>query len=176
MAVWNPLATVCRALWLDKPREWADQALDRDTNGGIFELPSATATTATKEPGPTATPEPPKQLVRTPTLEEPLRLWIGGDSVVKILGEAMVRQAAESGLLDATHEPQLQSGSLAPTSSMAGRLNRVSKLEPNYEVIVVMSSRQRRPGHFEPNGTVTRTKGTPGAGRIPPPLAGAMAC
>lgn len=165
VAVWKPFATVSRAVWLDKPREWADKALDRDDSGPLFQLPPADATTtsATRTPGPTATPEPPKQLVRTPTFQAPLRLWFGGDSMSKVLGESLVRQAADSGLIEPVHEPQLESGLTRPDFfDWPGELNRVSKLAPPYDVMVIMFGANDAQGIIEANGTIHQEEGTPG--------------
>lgn len=165
VAVWKPFATVSRAVWLDKPREWADKALDRDDSEAIFELPPAggTVPAATASPGPTATPEAPKQLVRTPSVEAPLRLWFGGDSMSKIPGESVVRQATDSGLIVPVHEPQLQSGLTRPDFfDWPGELNRVSKLQPAYDVMVIMFGANDAQGIVEANGTIHQDEGTPG--------------
>jgi len=134
VAVWKPFAAVSRALYLDEPRKWADSALGRGDGGnGLFELPAstdggpgATATTGKgeasgtptagkgKTPAPTATPAPPKQLIRTPDAGAPLRVWVGGDSMSKIVGEALVRQAAETGVMTPAQESQLSSGLTRP--------------------------------------------------------------
>jgi len=167
VAVWKPFATVSRALGLDKPREWADQALNRADDGSLFVLPAGTETPGSR-PGststPVATPTPePKPALRAPTVEQPLRLWIGGDSVVKIVGEAVLRQGGESGLFDVTHEPQLQSGLTRPDFfDWPGELNRVSQAQPGYEVLVVMFGANDAQGIVEPNGTIHQTAGTPG--------------
>jgi hypothetical protein len=62
VAVWKPFAAVSRALYLDQPRKWADEALGRESGGDLFELPASdddeptpvqggTARTATPRPG-----------------------------------------------------------------------------------------------------------------------------
>ncbi|MGE0602151.1 MAG: DUF459 domain-containing protein [Dehalococcoidia bacterium] len=170
VAIWKPFSTVSQALYLDKPREWADQALNRDDRGSIFELPGTTATPeptlASKNPSttpePTATPTPPAQLVRTPSVEEPLRLWVGGDSMSKVLGESVVRQATESGLIDATAEPQLESGLTRPDFyDWPGEFNRLAREEPGFEVFVVMFGANDAQGIVEPDGTIHQESGTP---------------
>jgi hypothetical protein len=83
--------------------------------------------------------------------------------VVKILGEAMVRQAGESGLFDATHEPQLQSGLTRPDYfDWPRELDRIAKHETSYEVVVVMFGANDAQGIVEANGTVHQDAGTPG--------------
>ncbi len=166
VSIWRPFSAVSQALYLDKPREWAAEALNRNDNGSIFELPGGTPAATSKDPAktavPTATPTPPAQLVRTPSIEEPLRLWVGGDSISKILGESVVRQATDSGLIDATAEPQLESGLTRPDFyDWPGELNRLSKEQPGFEVFVVMFGANDAQGIVEPDGTIHQEAGTP---------------
>lgn len=169
--IWKPFSAVSQTLYLDRPREWADRALNRDDNGSIFELPGTTATPHSGSPtqtGPgktpvaTPTPTPPAQLVRTPSIDAPLRLWVGGDSMSKVLGESVVRQATDSGLINATAEPQLESGLTRPDFyDWPRELNRVSQLEPGFEVFVVMFGANDAQGIVEPDGTIHQEAGTP---------------
>jgi len=159
VTVWTPFAAVSETFFLDQPREWADSALNREDADGVFELPPA----ASASPVADTTPAPAAQLVRTPSVEQPLRLWVGGDSVVKVVGEAIVRQAGEAGLFEATHEPQLQSGLTRPDFfDWPREIDRVSKVDPPYEVIVVMFGANDAQGIIEPNGTIHQQAGTPG--------------
>lgn len=169
VAIWKPFSTVSHALFLDRPRAWVDAALDRKDDGSIFELPGgATATPDSskgpnqKTPTPTATPTPPAQLVRTPSLDAPLRLWVGGDSMSKVLGESVVRQATESGLIAATAEPQLESGLTRPDFfDWPGELNSLAKSDADFEVFVVMFGANDAQGIVEPNGKIHQTAGSP---------------
>ena len=162
VATWKPFATVSRALYLDKPREWADEALGRDDNGPLFALPPDGSTPGDSTSGPAATPTPPAQLVRTPTAADPLRLWVGGDSIMKVLGEAVVRQSAESNLVEPTHEAVLESGLTRPDFfDWPRELNEVAHANPSYDVIVVMFGANDAQGIIEPDGTVHQQFGTP---------------
>ena len=153
VAAWKPFAVVSRALYLDKPREWADEALDRTDRGRAFALPT---------PAP-VTPAAPKQLIRTPTKEEPLKLWIGGDSVVKVLGEAVVRQATESGLLEPVLEPQLSSGLTNERFfDWPREFDRLAKEDDPHEVFVVMFGANDGQGIITPEGKVFQEAGEPG--------------
>ncbi|MBK7330807.1 MAG: DUF459 domain-containing protein [Dehalococcoidia bacterium] len=156
VGIWKPFATVSRSLYLDRPRAWADDALDRGGTGDVFELPPATATVA-------ATPTAPAQLVRTPSAEEPLRIWIGGDSMMKVLGESFVREAGGSGLFDPVHEPQLESGLTRPDFfDWPRELNRLASVQPRYDVFVVMFGANDAQGIIEPNGTIHQVEGSAG--------------
>ncbi|MCZ7576713.1 MAG: hypothetical protein M5U18_06590 [Dehalococcoidia bacterium] len=52
VAVWKPFAAVSRALYLDQPRKWADEALGRESGGDLFELPADADGDATGTPTP----------------------------------------------------------------------------------------------------------------------------
>lgn len=172
LTIWSPLAWVSETFWLDTPRNMIDDLLGRDDGGPIFELPAspdgtptASATpsrTGTPEPGTTAeptptatatpTPEPPR--VRKPTAEDPLRIWIGGDSMSKVLGEAFVRQAAESGVMTATQESQLSSGLTRPDFfDWPGRINQLTS-DSDFEVYVVMFGANDSQGLQTPDGSI----------------------
>lgn len=152
VGIWKPFAAVSRTFYLDRPRAWADDALDRDDGGAIFELPPTAGTPGAQ---PTATPEVPKQLIRTPTVEDPLRVWIGGDSMIKVLGESVLRQAFDTGVMAPVHEPQLQSGLTRPDFfDWPGELNRLSNREPGYDVFVVMFGANDSQGIKTPDGKI----------------------
>jgi len=48
--------------------------------------------------------------LRTPTRDEPLRLWVGGDSMAQTFGESLVRMADETGVVDPTIHYETSSG------------------------------------------------------------------
>ncbi len=175
LTIWSPLATVSETLWLDKPRDMLDDALGRGDGGPVFELPAspdATPTptprpgetpsptpTGTTEPTPTATPSPTPEppSVRQPTASDPLRIWIGGDSMSKVLGEAFVRQASESGVMAATQESQLSSGLTRPDFfDWPGRFNDLTT-NSNFEVYVVMFGANDSQGIQTPDGDIFQT-------------------
>jgi len=168
VAIWKPFAAVSSALYLDKPREWFDEATGRDGDGGdVFELPTspdgspaATATqpARTATPGPTPTPTPPPQLVRTPTELDPLRIWVGGDSMSKILGEAVLRQADETLIFDAVQDSQLSSGLTRPDFfDWPGHFNALAKEAPGQDVFVVMFGANDSQGIQTPEGKIFQT-------------------
>lgn len=171
LAVWKPFAAVSRTFFLDEPRNLLDRALGRDPGGDLFELPAtpgddpgepvatarpgATPTTGRGTPQATATPTPdPRPKLRTPTAAEPLRVWIGGDSMVKVLGEAFVRQAAETGVIAATHDPQLSSGLTRPDFfDWPGHFNQLVQ-SGRYEVFIVMFGANDSQGIRTPDGQI----------------------
>ncbi|WP_322796809.1 DUF459 domain-containing protein [Tepidiforma sp.] len=170
LAVWKPFAAVSRALFLDEPRNALDRLLGRDHGGDLFELPASPGDGGTPAPGetpaptpvqgrgtpaPTATPTPdPRPKLRTPTAADPLRVWIGGDSMAKVLGEAFLRQAAETGVIAATHDPQLSSGLTRPDFfDWPGHFNSLVQ-NGNYEVFIVMFGANDSQGIRTPDGKI----------------------
>lgn len=179
LAVWKPFAAVSRLFFLDEPRNLLDRALGREQRD-LFELPAAPGDEpgqpggdATALPGrtptpgrgtpaasPTPTPDPRPKL-RTPTAADPLRVWIGGDSMVKVLGEAFVRQAAETGVIAAAHDPQLSSGLTRPDFfDWPGHFNQLVQ-SGRYEVFIVMFGANDSQGIKTPEGQIFQP-GDPG--------------
>lgn len=173
VAIWKPFAVVSRTLYIDRPRAWFDDAIGRGEDGSVFQLPAspgetpapgdatqpeATATKTSKTPAATATPTPPKQLIRTPTADQPLRIWVGGDSMSKILGEALVRQATETGLMAPVQDSQLSSGLTRPDFfDWPGHFNDLVKENPTSEVFVVMFGANDAQGIKTPDGKIFQT-------------------
>lgn len=171
VAIWKPFAVVSHTLYIDRPRAWFDDAIGRGDDGSLFELPAApggsetppagatepgaTAQKGTKTPGATATPSKPKQLVRTPTVDDPLRVWVGGDSMSKVLGEALVRQATDTGLMKPVQDSQLSSGLTRPDFfDWPGHFNDLVHADQTSEVFVVMFGANDAQGIKTPDGKI----------------------
>lgn len=148
--IWKPFATVSRALYLDQPREWLDDALGRGAAGAVFELPAVVEA-----------PPPPQEVgLRTPTKEEPLRLWVGGDSMSKILGEAIVRQAEESGYFDPEQDSQLSSGLVRPDFfDWPGKFDDLANEDEPNEVFIVIFGANDDQGIKTQDGKVYQPEG-----------------
>ena len=115
VATWTPLARVSGALYMDRPRRWLDQALGRGPSPEV--RPRAWVSGVASYPGETLLPPQaaePVPLLRTPTAAEPLRLWIGGDSMSAAFGPALARVASETGLIAAAYDAELSSGLTRP--------------------------------------------------------------
>lgn len=170
IGIWKPFAVVSHALYIDRPRAWFDDAIGRGDDGSVFELPPAsagepttgeatqsdpTAQKGTKTPAATATPSKPKQLVRTPSAEDPLRVWVGGDSMSKVLGEALVRQATETGVMKPVQDSQLSSGLTRPDFfDWPGHFNDLVHQDQPSEVFVVMFGANDAQGIKTPDGKI----------------------
>ena len=148
--VWKPFATVSRTLQLDEPRKRFDNAIGRGNQGQVFELP----------PIVDEIPEPPAQALRTPTKEDPLRIWVGGDSMSKVLGEALLRQAGESGFFDAEQDSQLSSGLVRPDFfDWPGKFADLARDDDANEVFVLVFGANDNQGIKTPEGDIFQPEG-----------------
>ncbi|MDZ7732017.1 MAG: hypothetical protein U5R31_01935 [Acidimicrobiia bacterium] len=89
----------------------------------------STATTTTTMPVPE---------VRTPTPAEPLRLYVGGDSMASEFSKSMERVAATTGVIQSTLDPRVSTGLTRPDyfNWPAHLVNDILPTEP--EVMVMM--------------------------------------
>lgn len=135
VAVWGPVERAASALRLTLPRQWADRAIGRDVGAAQFDL-SAVEPQAEGEPGGSVTIDGVQRIeiddygddaadgdaagdggepgAGAPTVDEPLSLWIAGDSMVQFFGDTMVGMAEATGVIDATAESKLSSGLTRP--------------------------------------------------------------
>jgi uncharacterized protein len=131
LAVWHPVQDVSHALQLHRVRQLADWlAGNDDHHRGGSPVPQATpeteagreqASRAAGETGATAATEPPPTTeaagppeLRPPTAAEPLRLWVGGDSMAEIFGRSLVSQAEATGVITPTLHYEVSSGLVRP--------------------------------------------------------------
>ena len=83
----------------------AETGTDGDATGALATTPDTVAVTDTAgEPAPVAIPTP----------DNPLRLAVIGDSMVRFFGDTMVSLANQTGVIEATTEHQLSSGLTRP--------------------------------------------------------------
>jgi hypothetical protein len=92
-------------------------------------------TTTVPEAG--GTTEPPVA-TRVPTAEEPLRMWLGGDSMTIELAQSVTEAATERPEIDLTTEPQVSSGLTRPDFFDWPTHLRDEVLPTGPEVVVVM--------------------------------------
>jgi hypothetical protein len=110
------VANVSDALGLNAGRNRLDEALGRDIGPAVDvetllaeqegELASAD--------GSTPTSVPPKPVLRKPTPDDPLRLWVGGDSVGGSFGVQMEPVSASTGLFEPTLDFTVGTGLTRP--------------------------------------------------------------
>jgi hypothetical protein len=110
----EPIAEVSHFLLLDRPRALIDDLLDRSP-GPVEATPAPTSvpptsTTAPATPSTTAA-EPVR---RTVTAEDPLVMYIGGDSLVGQFGPMLDNRAAQSGMVESEVVYEFESGLSRP--------------------------------------------------------------
>ncbi|MGY6501660.1 MAG: SGNH/GDSL hydrolase family protein [Acidimicrobiales bacterium] len=150
LAVWEPTQRVSHALSLNRPREMLVSMLGRDDGPDDgFEFPPApagdvaaptTSTTAStdQEPAPTTTTVPPEPELRTPTAEDPLRVWVGGDSMSQVFGQSLVAFVGETDLMTSTLDYRISTGLTRPDyfNWPAHLATEMDRLDP--EAVVIM--------------------------------------
>lgn len=123
----SAVAEVGDSTRLDRPRRWLDEALDREAPSGRLRPPVVAprpsppdaAPPPADEPeaapstsAPTTEPAAPDR--RRPTAEAPLRLWIGGDSMMQVVGQSLVNAATATGVIAADLEFRVSTGLTRP--------------------------------------------------------------
>ncbi|HEX6421435.1 MAG TPA: hypothetical protein VFZ77_23230 [Acidimicrobiales bacterium] len=167
LAIWHPVQDVSHALQLHRVRDLADRLAgdDGDQPGGPLptardrrRAPGGTPGTA-PAPGATAghdaagEPPPAEPALRTPTADEPLRVWIGGDSMAEVFGRSLAGAAEGTGVVDATLHYEMASGLTRPDYHdwPAALAADVEAGDP--EVLVVLLGANDGQGILLPDGT-----------------------
>jgi hypothetical protein len=109
VAVMEPIEAVTSFLRLDLPRRAIDAALDRESSPEPAGTP-ATTTTTTSAASTTA----PVEIRKTPTVADPLRVFIGGDSMVGQFGPMLENRAEATGVATAEVVYEFDSGITRP--------------------------------------------------------------
>lgn len=130
LAIWHPVQDVSHALQLHRVRELADRLAGGDEGAPAGPLvtprdrrraPGQPAPGETDDPATGGAPTAPGDgdaatapQPRTPTAAEPLRLWIGGDSMAEVFGRSLEADAEATGVVDATLHYEMASGLTRP--------------------------------------------------------------
>jgi hypothetical protein len=109
------LRSISSFLLLDRPRLELDSLLGRSTPDPE---PESTVVSTDPEPGPPATASTTTTTTApidgfdlpTPTLDDPLDMWIIGDSLMELLGPSIVNQGEDSGVVEAEVDFRFVSG------------------------------------------------------------------
>jgi hypothetical protein len=107
VGVMEPLAAVTRFLQLDIPRNLLDSALGRRTSTAAAAGPEVSTTSSTVSGTTTTTAVAGRREV---TAADPLRLFVGGDSMVGQFGPMLEREAEDSNLVEAEVLYEFESG------------------------------------------------------------------
>jgi lysophospholipase L1-like esterase len=103
--LWHPVQDVAHVTQLSRLRTLGDRIVGDDRRGGDL----ASAVPDDGPHGPAVRPE-----LRSPTAEDPLRIYIGGDSVVRDAGESFLRLAAEDKRLRTVLHYEIATGLARP--------------------------------------------------------------
>jgi len=95
LAIWHPVQDVAHVTQLSRLRDLGDWLVGNEDEGGAGVPVVAGPTT-------TVPPEVGRPALRTPAAGAPLRVYIGGDSIVRDAGDAFLRIAGDSPLFDIT--------------------------------------------------------------------------
>ncbi|MDX1659136.1 MAG: hypothetical protein R3343_09990, partial [Nitriliruptorales bacterium] len=122
MAFAEPLARISSSLRLDRPRSAIDALLhpepdiivaepEPEPTSEVPEPASSPTTAPTVPPSPTPSPTPTQRVV---TAEDPLRVYVAGDSMVGQFGPAMVDLLDDTGVVTAESRAEFASGLTRP--------------------------------------------------------------
>ncbi len=106
VAVMRPVAALSHFLFLDRPSRAVASLLGRRAS----ETDARAALTDLGKPTGAAAPG----VLRTPTPERPLRIWVGGDSMAQTTGAQVVQLARETGVMKATLDYHISTGLSRP--------------------------------------------------------------
>jgi len=154
VGIMDPLADISGVLLLDRPRQLMDRALGRapalvadDTEvvtgppvtilqpEGSNPGPGSTSTTSVPASTTTTTTGPPAGL-REITPDDPMMLWIVGDSFVELFGPALQNDADDTGVIESEVDFRFISGLVRPDyfDWPAHLTNRLPEVQPDVAV------------------------------------------
>jgi hypothetical protein len=154
LALTKPLHSVADALGLTGPREAVDNLRGgREGGNGTFAFTTTTSTVASaasladggeasgqpanQQSGTTPPDSAPNSGAHVPTKDDPLRLYIAGDSQAQGFGESLERLAGDTGLVTPTLDFKVSSGLTRPDFfDWPARLeDQVKKIQPDVVVV-----------------------------------------
>lgn len=157
VALMEPISDVSHLLFLDRPRELIDSLLGRAPVTAEAPPPTTVTTappavSSTTAPASTSTTEAPESR-RTVSAEDPLTMYIGGDSMVGQFGPMLDNRAAQSGMVDSEFVYEFESGLSRPDFlDWPARLREVSAdLDP--DVFVLFFGGNDAQAIYMPDGT-----------------------
>jgi len=119
----SPIASVSHFFLLDRPASYADKLLGKDDTSGEAAIETAQHDLGgpTSKPTPKATksggevsPSPTSTALVTPTKQQPLRIWVGGDSQMQVLGQDLVDKMRRTGVMKSTLDYRISTGLSRP--------------------------------------------------------------
>lgn len=117
LAVWRPVQRIAGLLQLTAPRELGDVALGREFDAdGEFELPEVESVSSAEPEAVEEVAEPVVEVPewRVPTVDDPLRVWVGGDSMSQVFGESVVRIGTDLRVIETAQDTHISTGLSRP--------------------------------------------------------------
>jgi lysophospholipase L1-like esterase len=150
LLLWHPVQDVAHVTQLHRLRALGDLLVGDEDHGGDG-LVAAVSNLPDDKPVPAAAVRP---VLRQPTAAEPLRVYVGGDSVVRDAGESFLRFAAEDPRLSASLHYEIATGLSRPDffDWPAALAADATSLKP--EVALIMFGGNDAQGIVGPDGTV----------------------
>jgi hypothetical protein len=161
LAIWHPVQDVAHVLQLHRIRALGDALVGDDADEGPSQGPAPVAPVDDRATAPTTT-VPPRPELRQPTAAAPLRVWVGGDSMMRDLSESVQRATAANPLLAVTTHYEISSGLTRPDyfdwpAALADDMDATDA-----EVAVVMFGANDGQGLIAADGTVHQRVSEPG--------------
>ncbi|HJR93607.1 MAG TPA: DUF459 domain-containing protein [Acidimicrobiia bacterium] len=154
IAVMKPVAAVSHFLFLDRPREVLDAALGRSGPVTVEQPPTTTPTSVTTPASSSSTTSTTLAVNRrTVTADEPLTMYVGGDSMVGQFGPMLQNRANQSGMVETEFVYEFESGLSRPDFvDWPARLEEVGQeLDP--DVFVLYFGGNDAQAIYMPDGT-----------------------
>jgi hypothetical protein len=151
--LWHPVQDIAHLTQLHRLRTLGDLLVGDEDKGGDL------AAAVPRDNAPTRFVRPE---LRSPTAEDPLRIYIGGDSVVRDAGESLLRLAADDPRLTTALHYEIATGLSRPDAfDWPGTLiGDAAALKP--EIVLLMFGANDAQGIVGPDGEVFSKVDTPG--------------
>jgi len=155
LALWHPVQDVAHITQLHRLRQLGDWLVGAEGSGGDL----VESVTPDVDVEPEVRPRP---VLRVPSAAAPLRVYIGGDSVVRDAGESFQRIAAQDPRLSTTLHYEIATGLSRPDfyDWPTALTSDAEAYRP--EVAVIMFGGNDAQGIVAPDGTVHSTVDSPG--------------
>lgn len=156
LAIWHPVQDLAHVSQLHRLRSLGDALVGNEERGGTGEV------IADAPPPPPPEEEVPAPTLRAPTIEEPLRVYIGGDSIVRDAGDAFLQVTAGSPILEPTLHYENATGLTRPDAYdwPAALVDDMATHQP--DVAIILFGGNDSQGIRTPDGEVFQSVSEPG--------------
>jgi hypothetical protein len=160
LAIWHPVQDASHILQIHRLRQLGDALVGDDD--GSRDGPALVASPRTEGPASGAASRAVRPELRVPTADAPLRIWVGGDSMVRDLSESVQRLAAPNPLLETTVHYEISSGLTRPDFFDWPAALATDMASTDAEVVIIMFGANDGQGLITADGTVHQQLSDPG--------------